>query len=90
MAVPYSLDDCSFVVEPEGKEPDSSSSIFLFQDCFGYLWSFVFPHKLYNFCSNSVKKKNAIGNLIELALNLYTVLGSTVILIILILLIQES
>ena len=36
-AVPYCLDDCGFVVEPEVRQVDSSSSILLFQDCFGYL-----------------------------------------------------
>ena len=35
--VPYCLDDCGFVVEPEVKQVDSSSSILLSQDCFGYL-----------------------------------------------------
>uniref|UniRef100_A0A8W4FDK1 Transmembrane protein n=1 Tax=Sus scrofa TaxID=9823 RepID=A0A8W4FDK1_PIG len=39
--VPYSCDDCCFVVESEVREPDSSSSIFLFQDVFGYSGSFV-------------------------------------------------
>ena len=34
--VPYCLDDCSFVVEPEVRQVDSSSSILLSQDCFGY------------------------------------------------------
>ena len=34
--VPYCLDDCGFVVEPEVRQVDSSSSILLFQDCFGY------------------------------------------------------
>ena len=32
--VPYFLDDCSFVVEPEVRKVDSSSSILLSQDCF--------------------------------------------------------
>ena len=41
--VPYCLDDCSFVVESEVRKVDSSSSILLFQDCFGYSGSFVFP-----------------------------------------------
>ena len=41
--VPYSLGDCSFVVEPEVRQIDSSSSILLSQDCFGYLKFFVFP-----------------------------------------------
>ena len=39
----YCLDYCSFVVESEVREPDSSSSVFLSQDCFGYSGSFVFP-----------------------------------------------
>ena len=34
--VPYCLDDCGFVVEPEVRQVDSSSSILLSQDCFGY------------------------------------------------------
>ena len=33
----------SFVVEPEVRQVDFSSSIFLSQDCFGYLGFFVFP-----------------------------------------------
>ena len=39
---------CSFVVESEVWEPDSSSSIFLSQDCFVYSGSFVFP--CFSFC----------------------------------------
>ena len=34
--VPNCLDDCGFVVEPEVRQVDSSSSIFLSQDYFGY------------------------------------------------------
>ena len=34
--VPYCLDGCGFVVEPEVRQVDSSSSIFLSQDYFGY------------------------------------------------------
>ena len=34
--VPYCLYDCGFVVEPEVRQVDSSSSILLSQDCFGY------------------------------------------------------
>ncbi|MES6403739.1 hypothetical protein U6P81_12185, partial [Cutibacterium acnes] len=63
--VPYCLDDCGFVVEPEVRQVDSSSSILLSQDCFGYLESFVFS---YEFCSSSVK--NVAGSLIGIALNL--------------------
>ena len=38
MPVPYCLDDCGFVVEPEVRQVDSSSSILLSKakDCFGY------------------------------------------------------
>ena len=34
------------VVEPEVRQVDSSSSILLSQDCFGYSRFFVFPYKL--------------------------------------------
>ena len=43
------LDDCGFVVEPEVRQVDSSSTILLSQDCFGYLsffFFFVFAYKL--------------------------------------------
>ena len=39
-------DDCGFVVEPEVRQVDSSSSILLSQDRFGYSRFFVFPYKL--------------------------------------------
>ena len=42
----YCLDDFGFVVEPEVRQIDSSSSILLSQDCFGYSRFFVFPYKL--------------------------------------------
>ena len=35
-----------FVVEPEVRHVDSSSSILISQDCFGYSRFFVFPYKL--------------------------------------------
>ena len=44
--VPYCLDYHSFVVQSEVRRPDSSSSVFLSQNCFGYSGSFVFPYKL--------------------------------------------
>ena len=47
--VPYSLDNCGFVVEPEVRQVDSSSSILLSQDRFGYSRFFVFPYKLWNY-----------------------------------------
>ena len=43
--VPYCLDACGFVVEPEVRQGDSSSSILLSQDCFGNSRFFVFPYK---------------------------------------------
>ena len=44
--VSYCLNDCSFVVLSEERKGDSSSSILLSQDCFGYSGSFVFPNEL--------------------------------------------
>jgi len=46
--VPYYLDDYSFVVQSEVRKVDSSSSILLSQDCFGYSGSFLFPYELRN------------------------------------------
>ena len=44
--VPYCIDDCDFVVEPEVRQVDSSSSILLSQDSFDSSRFFVFPYKL--------------------------------------------
>ena len=66
--VPHCLDDCGFVVEPEVRQVDSSSSIRLSQDCFGYLSFIVFPSNCEIICSSSVK--NTIGSLIGIALDL--------------------
>ena len=44
--VPYCLDDCGFVVEPKVRQVDSSSSILLSQDCFGYLRFLYFHTKV--------------------------------------------
>ena len=49
LPVPYCLDDCGFVIEPEVRQVDSSSSILLSQDCFGYSRFSVFPYKLWNY-----------------------------------------
>ena len=46
MPVPHCLFDCSFVVQSQIRKIDSSSSIILFQDCFGYSGSFVFSYEL--------------------------------------------
>ena len=56
---PYCFDYCRYIVQPEVRERESSSSVLLSQDCFGYLGSFVFPYK-YAFFS----MKNIIDNLI--------------------------
>ena len=63
MPVLYCLDDCGFVVEPEVRQIDSSSSIFLSQDFFGY-----FHTNREIIWSSSVK--NTIGSLIGIVLNL--------------------
>ena len=69
--VPYGLDDCSFVVEPEVRQVESSSSILLSQDCFGYSRVFFFFSPLTNcgiICSSF--EKNTVVSLIGIALNL--------------------
>ena len=66
--VPYCLDDCSFVVEPEVRQVDSSSSILLSQNCFGYSRFLYFHTNCEIICSSSVK--NTVGSLIGIALNL--------------------
>ena len=67
--VPYCLDDCSFVVHSEVRQADSSSSILLSQDYFGYLRFFLYFHTNCEIiCSSSLK--NTIGSLIGIALNL--------------------
>ena len=60
---------------------------FPFSRCFGYSESFVFPYKLWIFCSSSVKK--AVGNLIGVALYLLIAFGTIVICTTLILPVQE-
>ena len=54
--VPYCLDDCRFVVYSEVRKTDSSIPILLSQHFFGYLGSFVFPHKLLNFLTLTLWK----------------------------------
>ena len=53
--VPYFYDYHSFEVQSEVREADSSCSVFLSQDCFGSLGSFLFPCKFKIFFSTSVK-----------------------------------
>ena len=85
--VPYCFGYCSFVVYSKVRDCDPSSSVLLYQDCFGYLWCLCFYTNFKIIHSSSAKK--ALGILIEIALNLYIALGTMVILTILILLIQE-
>ena len=66
--VPYCLDDCGFVVEPEVSQIDSSSSILPSQDFFGYSGFLYFHKNCEIICSSSVK--NTTGSLIRIALNL--------------------
>ena len=66
--VPYCLDDCDFVVEPEVRQVDSSSSILLSQIALA-IRGFLHLHtNCEGICSSSVK--NTIGSLIGIALNL--------------------
>ena len=65
--VPYCLDNCSFVVEPEVRQVDSSSSILLTTAL--AIRSFLcFRTNCENISSSSLK--NTVGNLIGIALNL--------------------
>ena len=65
--VPYCLDDCGCVVEPEVRQVDSSSSILHSQNCFGYLRFFLYFHTNCEIiCSSSLK--NTIGILIGITL----------------------
>ena len=57
--VPYCIDDCSFAVYSEVKQVDSSSSIFLSQDFFGFSIFLYFHTNCEIICSSSVK--NTIG-----------------------------
>jgi len=71
--LPYCPDDCSFTVQSEVRKVDSSSSIFVSQDCFIYLSFFFcvcvcFHTNCEIICSSSVK--NTADSLIGIALNL--------------------
>ena len=64
----FCLCNCNFVVEPEVRQVDSSSSILLSQDCFGYSRFLYFHTNCEIICTRSVK--NTIGSLIGIALDL--------------------
>ena len=61
-------DDCGFVVEPEVRQVDSSSSILLSQDCLAIRGLLYFHTNCEIICSSSVK--NTAGSLLGSALNL--------------------
>ena len=81
MPVSYCLDACGFVVEPEVRQVDSSSSILLSQDCFGYGGFLYFHTNLEIICSSSVKNTvvDAAGTLsyLESGIHLITMSGET-------------
>ena len=65
VSVPYCL-DCSYVVQSEVRQVDSSNSILLSHGCFqGFLY---FHTNFEIICSSSLK--NTLGSLIGIALNL--------------------
>ena len=66
--VPFCFDDCSFVVEFEVREPDSSLSVFSFQYALAIQGLLCFHTDFKIFCSISLK--NVIHNLISIALSL--------------------
>ena len=66
--VPYCLDDCNSLVEPEVRQVDSSSFILLSQDCLAIQGFLYFHTNCEIICSSSVK--NTVGSLIGIALNL--------------------
>ena len=70
MPAPYYLDDGGFVVEPEVRQVDSSSSILLSQDCFGYSRFFCISIQIVKLFVLSTSVKNTVGSLIGIALNL--------------------
>ena len=75
--VPYSFDNCSFVIQSEVRQVDPSHLILLSQACFGYSRLFLFPYKLLNYFFYFCKKCH--GTLIEIALNLQIALDSILI-----------
>ena len=81
------MSDYSFVVVPEVRLVDSSSSILLSQDCLAIRGFLYFHTNCEIICSSSVK--NTVGSLIGIALNLQIALGSILMFTILILPIHE-
>ena len=82
-AITILLDNCGFVIEPEVRQVDSSSSILLSQDSFGYSRFFFYFHTNCEIIFSS-SVKNTVGSLIGIALNLQIALGSILIFTVLI------
>ena len=85
--VPYCLDDCAFVVEPEVRQLDFSSSFFFLRIALAIQGFLYFHTNCEIICSDSLK--NTVGSLLGIALNLQIALGSIPVFTILILLIHE-
>ena len=66
--VPYCLDDCAFVVEPEVRQVDSSSSFFFLRIALAIQGFLYFHTNCEIICSSSMK--NTASSLIGIALNL--------------------
>ena len=66
--VSYCFNYWSFVVWPEVRAHDSSISVLLSHDCFGYLSLLCFHTNCEIFCSSYMK--NAIGIFVGITLNL--------------------
>ena len=66
--VPYCLDDCGFVVEPEVRQVDSSIPFFFLKIALAIPGFLYFHTNCEIICSSPVK--NNIGSLIGIALNL--------------------
>ena len=82
----YCFDHCSFALQFEISEHDTSSFVVLSQDGFGYLGSFVFPYKFQNYLFQFCEKWHWY---FDRGYNLQIALGSMVSLTILILLIHK-
>ena len=66
--VPYCLDDCGFVVEPEVRQVDSSVPFFFLKIALAIQGFLYFHTNCEIICSSSVK--NTVSNLIGIVLNL--------------------
>ena len=61
MPIPYCFNCWSFVIYFEVRKCDTSSFVLLYQDCFGYSWSFTVSYEFYNFFFYFCKKFHWTG-----------------------------